>query len=82
MGFLCVDTESANAFPKEREEDYTFIVRAFASIMYNVLSKYQFYLTKIDSSNCRLPASFDEPPHKVEKSVGGKKKTTSKKRRK
>lgn len=82
LGFLCVDTESLNAFPKEREEDYTFIVRAFAAIMYNVLSKYQFYLTKIDRTDCYPPVGSNNVPEKGVKFVGGKKKNASKKRRK
>ena len=37
-GFLCVDSLSKSAFPKNKEKDYTHIVKSYASILFNVLS--------------------------------------------
>lgn len=47
-GFLCVDSLSKSAFPKNKEKDYTHIVKSYASILFNVLSKYQYYLLQLN----------------------------------
>lgn len=49
-GFLCVDSLSKSAFPKNKEKDYTHIVKSYASILFNVLSKYQYYLLQLNKS--------------------------------
>lgn len=44
IGFLCVDTLSTEAFTSDRESQYTFVVKSFASVIFNVLNGYSNYL--------------------------------------
>lgn len=50
-GFLCVDSLSKKAFPVEQESNYTNIMKAYAASLFNILSKYQFYLSKLNNLN-------------------------------
>lgn len=47
LGFLCVDSLSEDAFPWEQKENYTYIVKAYAATMFNIMSKNQFYLKRL-----------------------------------
>ena len=47
LGFLCVDSLSDEAFTWEQKDNYIYIVKAYAATMFNILSKNQFYLTKL-----------------------------------
>lgn len=51
LGFLCVDSLSADAFTWEQKENYTYIVKAYASTMFNIMSKNQFYLKRLHDRN-------------------------------
>ncbi len=48
IGFLCVDSLSENAFLEKQERYNVDIVKAFAAEAYIILSKYQFYLKKME----------------------------------
>lgn len=48
LGFLCVDSLSEEAFSWEQKENYTYIVKAYAAAMFNILSKNQFYLKRLN----------------------------------
>lgn len=50
IGFLCVDSLSVNAFRNNDfdKESFSNIVKSFASEMYIILNKYNFYLKKIN----------------------------------
>lgn len=50
LGFLCVDSMSEDAFPMDTETKRrnVYILKAFAAIIYNVLSKNQFYLQQLN----------------------------------
>ena len=60
IGFLCIDSESTAAFPLECEKEYTDIMRSFAAILYNVLSKYQFYLAEQERRSRELKESTNQ----------------------
>lgn len=47
LGFLCVDSLSEEAFSWDQKENYTYIVKAYAAAMFNILSKNQFYLKRL-----------------------------------
>lgn len=47
LGFLCVDSLSEEAFSWNQKENYTYIVKAYAAAMFNILSKNQFYLKRL-----------------------------------
>ena len=47
LGFLCVDSLSEEAFSWDKKENYTYIVKAYAAAMFNILSKNQFYLKRL-----------------------------------
>lgn len=66
IGFLCVDSKSVTAFPPESEDIYTNIMRAYAAILYNVLSKYQFYLAEQDKLNQQLKSNSSNPPQQTQ----------------
>lgn len=51
LGFLCVDSLSDRAFTVNQKENYTHIVKSYAAVFYNVLSKYQFYLQQLTVGN-------------------------------
>lgn len=53
LGFLCVDSLSENAFTWEQKDNYTYIVKSYAAAMFNILSKNQFYLTRIQENRNR-----------------------------
>lgn len=53
LGFLCVDSLSENAFTWEQKDNYTYIVKAYAATMFNILSKNQFYLTRIQENRIK-----------------------------
>ena len=46
LGFLCVDTLDGHLFTESRRESFTYIVKAYASTFYNMMSKYQYYMMK------------------------------------
>ena len=46
LGFLCVDTLDGHLFTENRRESFTYIVKAYASTFYNIMSKYQYYMMK------------------------------------
>lgn len=48
IGFLCVDSLSEDAFLEKQERYNVNMVKAFAAEAYVILSKYQFYLEKIE----------------------------------
>lgn len=47
LGFLCVDSLSEDAFKLDQKDNYTYIVKAYAAVMFNILSKNQFYLKRL-----------------------------------
>lgn len=47
LGFLCVDSLSEEAFSWDQKENYTYMVKAYAAAMFNILSKNQFYLKRL-----------------------------------
>lgn len=47
IGFLCVDSESKDAFPTKHETYYAEIVKAFGDVIYILLSQYKYYLNKL-----------------------------------
>ena len=47
LGFLCVDSLSEDAFSWDQKDNYTYIVKAYAAAMFNILSKNQFYLKRL-----------------------------------
>lgn len=53
LGFLCVDSLSDEAFTWEQKDNYTYIVKSYAATMFNILSKNQFYLTKLHQEMTR-----------------------------
>ena len=46
LGFLCVDTLDRYLFTESQRESFTYIVKAYASTFYNMMSKYQYYMMK------------------------------------
>lgn len=46
VGFLCIDTMSTQAFIPEYEEQFVKIAKSFAAVMYIIMNKYQYYLSK------------------------------------
>lgn len=47
LGFLCVDSLSEEAFTWDQKDNYIYIVKSYAATMFNILSKNQFYLTRL-----------------------------------
>ena len=50
LGFLCVDSISANAFTEEAKSRNIYLVKSYAALVYNILSKYQFYLKQLETA--------------------------------
>lgn len=50
-GFLCVDSLYKTAFPKHKKRNYTHIVKSYAAVLFNVMSKYQYYLIQLNKPN-------------------------------
>lgn len=48
LGFLCVDSLSEDAFPIEQKANYSHIVKAYAATFFNILSKNQFYIKRLE----------------------------------
>ena len=44
IGFLCIDSMDTNIFTEAQRENFTYLVKAFSSIFYNIMSKYQYYM--------------------------------------
>lgn len=65
LGFLCVDSLSADAFTWEQKENYTYIVKAYASTMFNIMSKNQFYLKKLHDKNNKAGILNDKEVQKT-----------------
>lgn len=51
LGFLCVDSLSDRAFTEEARESNIYIVKSYAALIYNILSKYQFYLKQLGKTD-------------------------------
>lgn len=47
-GFLCVDSLYKTAFPKHKEKNYSHLVKSYAAVLFNVMSKYQYYLIRLN----------------------------------
>lgn len=47
LGFLCADSLSTKAFTEEAKQRNIYYVKAYAALIYNILSKYQFYLKQL-----------------------------------
>ncbi|MEY8233642.1 hypothetical protein AALA82_18805 [Oscillospiraceae bacterium 50-16] len=51
VGFLCVDSMAKDAFlPRQKDENIAFL-QAYASLIYILLNKYQYYLSKLVAKN-------------------------------
>lgn len=51
LGFLCADTLDTHSFTKQNKETYTYLVKAYAATLYNILSKYQFYMKQLSTNS-------------------------------
>ena len=51
LGFLCVDSLCTNVFLLSRKKKYRYILKSFASLLFNVLYKYRVYTATIESES-------------------------------
>lgn len=51
LGFLCVDSLSTKAFTEEAKQRNIYLVKSYAALVYNILSKYQFYLKQLGTTS-------------------------------
>ena len=58
-GFLCVDSLYKTAFLPSKEKNYSHIVKSYASVLFNVMSKYQYYLIQLNDPNRNSQDSSD-----------------------
>lgn len=48
VGFLCIDSLEKGAFPLEKEKVYTNIMKIYSYMIFDILSKYKYYISKLD----------------------------------
>lgn len=48
LGFLCLDTMSTNVFTEQQRENFTYTIKAYSAVFYNMMSKYQYYMMKFN----------------------------------
>lgn len=51
LGFLCVDSLSTKAFTEKAKQRNIYLVKSYAALIYNILSKYQFYLKQLGTTS-------------------------------
>lgn len=84
LGFLCVDTLDGNLFTEKRRETFTYIVKSYASLFYNMMSKYQYYMMKFAEHEKKLKANGQSSQNQLQKNSpgkGGRKRNNSNRRK-
>lgn len=55
-----MDSLYKTAFPKNKEKDYSHVVKSYAAVLFNMLSKYQYYLIRLNDPKGNISSSFDK----------------------
>lgn len=50
LEFLCVDSLSDKVFKEKNRDTYEYVLKSFAATIYSVLSQYQYYLKKLQTT--------------------------------
>lgn len=74
-----MDSLSKSAFPKDKEKDYTHIVKSYASILFNVLSKYQYYLLQLNQGTVTTHSSQNNRNYTQNNNRSGKRNSKTEK---
>lgn len=72
LGFLCVDTLDGNLFTRRQRETFTYLVKAYASVFYNIMSKYQYYMIKFAEYEKTLKVNGQSSQNQLQESRSGK----------